>query len=544
MQITETSAEGLKREFKITVPAGDIDAQISRRLGEIGRTFRMPGFRPGKVPMQILQRRFGPAVRGEVLESAVQTSSAEAMQEHKIRPALPPKVEIVSAAEGGDFEYTMSVETLPELPEPQFGDLGLERLAVEVPDAEIDKAVTRMAEQQRKSEPVDRPAESGDIIVADTVGRVGGEEITGSRGEGREIELGAEGLLPGFSEQLLGAKPGDKRDVTVTFPADSGNPELAGKEAVFEVTVKEVKRRLPAAIDDSLAEAVGLDNLNELRQEIRQRMQRDYDGLSRQKLKRALLDKLAERYHFPVPPGMLDIEFDSIWSQYQAEKESRKAMADQAAGGEAAKAGEGPIDAAAMIAPEETALEGASERAPASAEAAHPHSHGHEPAAHHSRSHPGSTEEPLDAAALIAPEETALEGASDSEPAATAAEQEDEAKAREEYRKLAERRVRLGLLLAEVGRSNNITVTQEELNQALTREARRHPGYERQVIEYYRKNPDAANNLRAPIFEEKVVDFIVEMAKPEERKVTPEELIAAVGADGEEGGGDAEGASG
>jgi trigger factor len=230
MQITETSAEGLKREFKITVPAGDIDAQISRRLGEIGRTFRMPGFRPGKVPMQLLQRRFGPAVRGEVLENAVQTSSAEAIQEHKIRPALPPKVEIVSAAEGGDFEYTMSVETLPEMPEPQFGDLGLERLVVEVPDEEIDKAVTRMAEQQRKSEPVERPAEKGDIVIADTVGRIGGEEITGSRGEGREIELGAEGLLPGFSDQLLGVKPGDKRDVTVTFPADSGNPDLAGKE--------------------------------------------------------------------------------------------------------------------------------------------------------------------------------------------------------------------------------------------------------------------------------------------------------------------------
>jgi trigger factor len=349
-----------------------------------------------------------------------------------------------------------------------------------------------MAEQQRKSEPVERPAEKGDIIIADTVGRIGGEEITGSRGEGREIELGAEGLLPGFSDQLLGVKPGDKRDVTVTFPADSGNPDLAGKEAVFEVTVKEVRQRLPAVIDDSLAEAIGLENLNELRQEIRQRMQRDYEGLSRQKLKRALLDKLAERYHFPVPPGMLDIEFDSIWSQYQAGRQQQA--------GSAAGAGEGDDSAKAA-------------------------------------------DEPLDAAALVAPEETALEGASDSEPATTAAEQEDEEEAREEYRKLAERRVRLGLLLAEVGRSNNITVSQEELNQALTREARRHPGYERQVIEYYRKNPDAVNNLRAPIFEEKVVDFIVEMAKPEERKVSPEELIAAVGADGEDAAEDAEGAS-
>ena len=479
MQITETNAEGLKREFKIVVPAGDIDAQISHRLGEIGRSLRLPGFRPGKVPMQILQRRFGPAVRGEVLESTVQSSSAEALQEHKIRPALPPKVEIVSAAEGGDFEYTMSVETLPDLPQPEFGDLGLERLVVEVPDDAIDKAVERMAEQQRKSEPVDRPAQSGDIVVADTVGRIGGEEMPGSRGEGREIELGAEGLLPGFTEQLVCAKAGDKRDVTVTFPADSGNPDLAGKEAVFEVTVKEVRQRQSAAVDDDLAKAVGLENLGELRQEVRQRMQRDYDSLSRQRLKRALLDKLAERYDFPVPPGMLDIEFDNIWSQYQAERQRQK---DAAAGPEAAgseTAGAEPVDAAEVIAPEAAALE---EGAAAPADA-------------------------------------------------------DEEKAREEYRKLAERRVRLGLLLAEVGRSNNITVTQEELNQALTREARRHPGYERQVIDYYRKNPDAVNNLRAPIFEEKVVDFIVELAKTEERKVSPEELIAAVGADGEDGDG-------
>jgi hypothetical protein len=236
---------------------------------------------------------------------------------------------------------------------------------------------------------------------------------------------------------------------------------------------------------------------------------------------------------------MLEIEFESIWGQYQAEQQQRQAAA--AAAGEAAKAGEGPIDAAAVIAPEETALEGASDRAPQVAEAAHPAAAGDEPAAHHARPHPGATDEPLDAAAVIAPEETALEGASDTEPA-TPAESEDEEKAREEYRRLAERRVRLGLLLADIGRSNNITVSQEELNQALAREARQHPGYERQVIDYYRKNADAVNNLRAPIFEEKVVDFIVEMAKATERKVTPEELIAAVGAEGQDAGEDGGGA--
>ena len=532
MNVTETSADGLKREFKITVPASEVEDKITRRLGEIGQAVRIPGFRPGKVPLPLLRKRYGPAVRGEVLEGAVQDSSAEAMREHNLRPAMPPRVEIVSAAEGADLEYTMSVELLPDMPEPDFAALELEKLVPELPDADIDKALERLAESQRKSEPVERPAETGDILVADMVGRIGGDEIPGSRGEGRQIELGAEGLLPGFTEQLAGVKAAEAREVKVTFPENYGNPEMAGKEAIFEVAVKEVRQRLPAAIDDSLAEAVGLENLGELRQEIRQRMQRDYDGVARQRLKRMLLDKLAERYDFPVPPGMVEMEFNSIWAQYQGEKAARTQMAAPAAGEPAA---EGPLDAAAMVAPEETALEGGSDRAPASAEAAQPHQqdqeHGHEPAGHHAASHPGSASEPLDAAAIVAPEETALEGASDSEPAA--AEDADDEKAREEFRRIAERRVRLGLLLAEVGRNNNITVGQEELNQALAQEARRHPGYERQVIDYYRKNPDALNNLRAPIFEDKVVDFIVELAKPAERKVTPEELLAGAEPDSE-----------
>jgi trigger factor len=530
MNVTETTAEGLKREFKITVPAGELEEQITRRLGELSRSIRIPGFRPGKVPLNLLRQRYGPAVRHEVLESTLQGSSAEAIREKNLRPALPPKVEIVSAAEGADLEYTMSLEVLPDLPEPDFSNLGLEKLSVEVPDEELDRALERMAEQQRKTEPVERPAETGDVAVVDFVGRIGDTEFPGGKGEGVSIELGAGRFVPGFEDQLVGAKAGEDRTVKVSFPADYGAPDLAGKDAVFEVKVKEVRERLPQAVDDSLAEAVGLENLGELRQEIRQRMQRDYDGIARQRFKRTLLDKLAEKYEFAVPPGMVEMEFNQIWSQYQGEKAARKAMTERAAAGEEAKPGEGPIDAGAVVAPEETALEGASERAPASGEAPHASAQGPEPAAHHARSHPGSAEEPLDAAALIAPEETALEGASDTEPAAAAMDEDDE-KAKPEYEKIAERRVRLGLLLAEVGRNNNITVTQEELNQALAQEARRHPGYERQVIDYYRNNPDAINNLRAPIFEEKVVDFIVELAKPEERKVTPQELLA--GADAE-----------
>ena len=534
MNVTETNAEGLKREFKITVPASEVEDQVTRRLGEIGQSVRIPGFRPGKVPMTMLRRRYGPAVRGEVLETTVQDSSAEAMREHKLRPALPPRVEIVSAAEGADFEYKISLEVLPEMPEPDFAGLGLEKLVAEVPDEDVERAVERVAEAQRKTEVVERPAEIPDLVVADVVGRVGDEEIPGSRGADRQIELGAEGLLPGFADQLVGAGAGDRRDVRVTFPPDYGNPDLAGKEGVFEVTVKEVRHRLPAAIDDELAKAVGLDTVAELRQEVRQRMQRDYDGITRQRLKQGLLDKLAERYDFPVPPGMVEMEFQSIWAQYEADKERRK---ETAATGDTSEAAAGPLDAAAIVAPEETALEGASDRAPATGEAEHPQTHEAPP---HRVSPPAeAAEAPIDGGAVIAPEETALEGALDTVAAVDAVEGEgaDDEKARDEFRRIAERRVRLGLLLAEVGRNNNITVGQEELNQALAQEARRVPGYERQVIDYYRKNPDALNNLRAPIFEEKVVDFIVELAKPGERKVTPQELMTsgepAIEADGE-----------
>jgi trigger factor len=449
MQVTETNADGLKHEFKIVIPAGELETQITQRLDQLGRQIRLPGFRPGKVPQSLLRQRYGNAVRGEVLESTLQGSSAEAIRERNLRPALQPKVEIVSATEGADLEYTMSVEVLPELPQPDFAKLGLERLVVEIPDADVDQAVTRMAEQFRKSEPVTRAAKSGDILVADVIGKVGDQEIPGTKAEGRNIELGAEGLLPGFTEQLEKVKAGQNRSVKVTLPENYGNPDYAGKEAVFDITVKEVRERQPAVIDDKLAEEVGLENLAELKQEVRDRIARDYSVVTRQRLKRLLLDKLAAQYDFPVPPGMVEIEFNNIWQQHEAEK--NYAAENAAAGGEPAVEPSPPT--------------------------------------------------------------------------------EDDEKLKAEYQGLAERRVRLGLLLAEVGRNANINVTQDELNQALIREAQRFPGSERRVLDYYRQNPEAAGNLRAPIFEEKVVDYIVELAKPEERKVSPQELLALSEAD-------------
>jgi trigger factor len=490
MHVTETVADGLKREYTITVPAGDLEQEITRRLSEIGRQVRLPGFRPGRVPMQILRTRFGPSVRGEVLQSTLQASSAEAISERQLRPALPPKVDILSADEGADLEYKMAVEVLPEIPEPSFSDLGIERLVIEVPDQEVDQAIERIAEQQRKSEAVERPAETGDILLVDTEGRIGDQEIPGAGGKDRQIVLGEGSSIPGFEEQLIGVAAGENRRVRVTFPADYAVADLAGKEADFNVDVKEVRRRLPIAIDDELSQAVGLENLAELRQELRQQLQRDYDAASRLRLKRSLLDKLAEGHDFPVPPGMVDLEFDNIWRQYEARKEVSPAVT-----------GVGSISAA----PEEAGVEAI----------------------------PSTTEEAGVAAVSVG---VGGEGGTDPILAAAGpggADQGDEA-AKAEYRKIAERRVRLGLLLAEVGRKNNITVTTDEVNQAITREARRHPGHERQVLDFYRQNPGTIDALRAPIFEDKVIDFIVELAKVGERKVTPEELFAIPEPDGEE----------
>lgn len=496
MQVTETNIEGLKREFRVVVPASELEEKVTSRLGEIGQTVTLPGFRPGRVPMQILRRRFGRSVLGEVLESTVQGSSADAIREHNLRPALPPKVDIVSFSEGNDLEYNMSLEVLPEIPEPNFSDLDIERLVVEVPDEDIGRAVERIAEQQRKSEPVEHAAERGDIVVVDIEGRSADREIPGASGKDRQIALGSGNFIPGFEDQLIGVGAGEHRTVRVTFPEDYGVRDFAGKEAVFEVDVKEVRRPLPVVIDDELGKAVGLESLDELRQEIRQQMQRDYDAASRLRLKRTLLDRLAERYDFPVPPGMVDLEFENIWRQHQAEQERERAAQPEAEGSEPVQSG--AAEAAGGAEPPDRAEAGAG--AP----------------------QPETTQEAEGAAQST--NETSADPAQASGPSADADGSDDPLKS--EYRRIAERRVRLGLLLAEIGRSNNITVTQDEMNQAVTREARRHPGYERQVLDFYRQNPEAAGNLRAPIFEDKVIDFIVELAKVQERKITPQELLS------------------
>ncbi|HEX7970137.1 MAG TPA: trigger factor [Stellaceae bacterium] len=436
MQITETNAEGLRHEFKVTIGAADIQRRVESRLQELGRQVRLPGFRPGKVPLPVLRKRYGPSVMGEVLERAVNDGSSEAMREHKLRPALQPKVEIVSFNEGTDLEYKFAVEVLPEFVPMDFAQLELERLRPEVPAEEIDRALERIAKQQRRDEPVDRAAETGDVVVIEFTGSIDGTPVPGGSAQGHRLELGSGSFVPGFEEQLVGAKTGEHRDLSVTFPADYGAGDLAGKTAVFATDIKEVRAPLPRPIDDSLAEAVGMENLQALRDAVRTQIERDYAGIAQQRLKRQLLDRLAERHDFPVPQGMVDIEFDVIWKQFEAERQRVK------------ETGGAEIE----------------------------------------------------------------EGKSD-----------DEIKA--EYRAIAERRVRLGLLLSEVGRSNNISVTQEEINRALAEEVRRFPGHEQRVIEYYRNQPGAIDNLRAPLFENKVIDYILEIARVNDRSVLPSELL-------------------
>jgi trigger factor len=433
MQVTELSAEGLKRQFKIVVPATDLSAKVDERLAELAKTASMPGFRPGKVPVTLLKKQYGQALFGEALEQAVNSGTAKAIEDRGLKPALQPRVDLKTLEEGKDVEFEVAIEVLPEIGKLDFSDVELERLKAAVPDKDVDEAIERIAKANREQKPVDppRPAQKGDAIKIDFVGSVDGTEFPGGAAQDYVLELGSGSFIPGFEDQLVGAEVGKTVDVKVTFPADYGNTELAGKEAVFKCTVKEIREFVDKPADDELAKKNNFENLEAMRKAVSDRIGQDYAQVSRSMIKRQLLDKLAESHKFAVPEGLVEGEFNAIWQRIE----------------EAKKNGE-KVD--------------------------------------------------------------------------------DEEKARKEYRDIAERRVRLGLLLAaDVGRSNSIDVTPEELNQAVMREAMRYPGQERQVLEFYGKNAELKERLRAPIFEEKTVDFILELAKVSEKSVTPEELLKA-----------------
>ena len=435
MQVNETKNEGLTREFTVRIQAADIAEKRDARLSELGQDVTLPGFRPGKAPLPILQKRYGKAVMGEILEAAVSDSSSQALAERGLRPAMQPRIEITSFEDGSDLEYTMQIELMPEFEPADFSGIELERVTVKVSDKEVDEALRRIAAQNRRTEPVKkaRKAKLGDVVVINFVGRVDGSEFPGGAGKDHHLELGSGQFIPGFEEQMTGASAGDHVTVDLTFSEDYPAANLAGKSAQFDVDVTEIREFADSSIDDDLAVAMGFETLAALREAVSGNLEREYSGMSRTALKRQLLDKLSELHDFSVPGGMLDAEFDAIWKQFE-----------------------------------------------------------------HAREHGQIDEDDV--------------GKPDKD-------------LKSEYRAIAERRVRLGLLLSEVGRRNNIEVTQEEVNRAIMAESQRFQGQQREIVEHYQKNPQALAELRAPLFENKVTDFVLELAKVTERASTVEELL-------------------
>ena len=307
MEVTESSIEGLSREFKVAVSAADVEQKITGRLTELARSVKLPGFRPGKVPVSLLRKRYGDALKGEVLEETVKESSAAVISERGLRPAAQPKIEITSFDDGGNLEYTMAIDLMPEIDPPDYPKIELEKLVAEPDETDVDKTLQRLAESQKTSSPVteERPAKDGDILVIDFVGRIGDEPFEGGAAEKHELTLGSKQFIPGFEDQLIGASAGESREVSVTFPEDYSSANLAGKMATFDVKVHEIREGVPALLDDELAKKIGIDNLEALKTEIREQHARELKTISRLHMKRSLLDKLADMYDF-VPPQSHD----------------------------------------------------------------------------------------------------------------------------------------------------------------------------------------------------------------------------------------------
>ncbi len=441
MQTVETLNEGLKRAFRITIPAKEIDAKVDQELKSIAPQVRMPGFRPGKVPANLVRKMHGPALEQQALQTAVQEGVQKLMDEQKIRPAMQPSVELEEGGVGKDAVVKVEVEALPDVPEAELEGLKIERLRVEPSDEMLDEAVMKLAEGQKSFDPAPakQVARQGDLLIIDFEGKVDGEPFEGGKGEGMSIELGSGRLIPGFEDQLVGAKANDQRVVKVTFPEDYPTAYLKGRDATFDVTVNEVQVPREVKADDSFAQSMGLEGIDQLRGLLKSQVEQELGGLTRTHMKRQLLDQLAASYDFPVPQSMVDAEFDQIWRQLE-------------------------------------------------------HEASHEP-----------------------------------DPEAARAEME---KDRQEYRDIAERRVRLGLLLSEIGQKAGIQVSQQEMNQLIGQAAQQYKPEDRQrFADYVRQDPMAAAQLRAPLFEDKVVDHLFSKAEINERVVKREELEAAIEAE-------------
>ena len=393
MRIAETLNEGLKREYSVHIPASDIAAKVDAQLGKVAGQIKMPGFRPGKVPLNLVRKMHGAQLRGEALQAAVEESMQQLITQHALRPAMQPEVKLdAPPADGADVEFTVAVEVLPTIAAPQIDGLTLEKLVVEPGEAEIDAAVERLAGSRKSFEPAPEGhvAATGDVVVMDFEGRTDGELFDGGKGEGMRIELGSGGLIPGFEDQLAGIKVGEDRTVKLTFPADYNVAYLKGRDAEFAVKATAIETAKPIVIDDELAKGLGIDSLEALREILKDQVDAELRGLTRIHMKRKLLDALAAAHDFAVPESMVNAEFDQIWAQVAAED----------------------VDAS-----------------------------------------------------------------------------EDD---RAEYRRIAERRVRLGLLLSEIGQSNGVTVSQAEMNRLIGQEAAKYPGQQQQVVKHFQENAMAA----------------------------------------------------
>ncbi|MFO1247935.1 MAG: trigger factor [Alphaproteobacteria bacterium] len=439
MQISETLSQDLHKQFTVTVPASELDNRVNARLEEMKPRVNLKGFRPGKAPVSFLKKQFGKSIMGEVVEAAVNEGSQKAIADNKLKPALQPRVEPVGNVEDvvdgkSDLTFKVIVDLMPDFQTTDVSKLTVERLTADIADADVDEALDRLAKNVRNYTTKDGAAAKDDVVVIDYEGSIDGTPFAGGKGEDFNLTLGSGTFIPGFEDGLIGAKAGDSRNVDVKFPDEYHAPEMAGKAAVFAVTVKEVKQPEETKIDDELAKKLGLDDLATLKTRVREQLADDYKAASRLHLKRRVLDALDNAHDFPLPPAMVEHEFANIWAQVEDElKREGKTAADE-----------------------------------------------------------GKTEDELKA----------------------------------EYRKIAERRVRLGLVLGKLGEQNGITIANDEVQRAIMARARQFPGQEQQVFQFYAQNQQAQAEIRAPLFEDKVVDFIAELATVNDKKVDKETLFA------------------
>ena len=441
MQITETLAEGLKREYQITITGADLETRVNAKLEEARPEIELKGFRKGKVPMALLKKQFGSRLMGEVMQEAVDSAMQGHLQETGDRPAAQPDMKMVNEdwKEGDDVVVALSYEKLPEIPDIDYKSLKLERMTVTPSDDDLQETLESLAGSAKNFDTKKGKAAEGDQVVMDFVGRVDGETFEGGSAEDFPLELGSGSFIPGFEEGLIGVKKGDEKEVEVTFPEEYGAEHLAGKAAVFTCTIKEVKKPVPAEIDDELAKKFGAEDLEALKGQIGERLSAEYAGAARQVTKRALLDQLDEKVSFELPPSLVEAEARQIAHQLWHDE--------------------------------------------------NPDVEGHD--------HP-------------------------------------EIEPTEEHNRLAERRVKLGLLLAELGTKNDVQVSDAEMTQAIMNQARQYPGQERQFFEFIQQNPGAQQQVRAPLFEDKVVDFVFEMAEVKTKEVSKDALKKAVEALDEE----------